>query len=191
MTNFSTDAIDTAATISLILSASLEETGDTFDAYRIARRDIEQWVRKNHKKAWLSSGAYRTAVIFPEFVVKFSREDDRQDALVEEATFIQEYRKSSKYRRHFPLTKVVQVGDAPVLLQQVVSMQRPRDFGETLHYAVEDLAERLGITDMHTQNYGWAGRPGKEYPVFIDVDLRYHDMCGTINSAKKIRSWVV
>jgi hypothetical protein len=187
MTN-TTTALEIAETISLILSASLETAADEFDAYRVARQDVTEWVNVTYPTAKMSSGAYRTAAIFDDFVVKFSKDYYRQPAIVEEAEFIQSMQKSPKYSRHFPTTHVVQVGMAPVLVQQKVDMKKPRGITWDDTYQVERLAEHLGITDMHDENYGWAGKKGKEYPVFIDVDLR-NGRGAPIGS--KARSWFV
>lgn len=183
MTNFSTEAHDIAATVSLILSESLADIAPNdiwAPSYRNACQDIQDHYRRTSTTA---GGAYRHALIFSDFVVKYSLSARRQQALLDEASFIREMRNDEKYARHFPETVVVQVGEVPVLLQERVKMRPVRDWD--IHNEVERLADVLGIHDMHEENYGWAGPKGKEYPVFIDVDLRGN------RTNRKRRSWFV
>ena len=178
-------AAEVASMVSLILSASLEDTECTFDAYRQARHDVETEVKKRFPGVKVASGAYRTALVFDDFIVKFSRDDYRQDAIITEAEFINQLRADEQFGRHFPETYVVQVGDAPVLVQQKVNMSQ-KGVSWDDRYEVERLGERLGIEDVHEGNYGWAGPRGKRYPVFVDVDLRISDA-----GRKPRRSWHV
>lgn len=179
-------AAEVASMVSLILSESLESNADifAFESYRAARHDVETYVKKHFRGVKVASGAYRTAFIFNDFVVKFARDEYRQDAILTEAEFINELRADKKYGRHFPETYVVQVGEAPVLLQQKVDMSH-RDISWDDHDQVERLGTFLGIDDVHEGNYGWAGPKGKQYPVFVDVDLRRQNA----GSRNPIRSW--
>lgn len=173
MMNISNATIDIASTVSLILSASID------NGYYEAIDDIQTTYGESVK---ISSGAYRSTLMLDDAVVKFSLLVTRQKQLLEEAEFIQRMRNDATYGRHFPETYVVQVGEVPVLVQEKVrGVGRLVDWD--LHEEVERLAERLGITDMHEENYGWAGPPRKQYPVFIDVDFR--------GKIEKRRSWFV
>jgi hypothetical protein len=134
-----------------------------------------------------SSGVYRTAFVLDSVVVKMSRDTRRQKMLVKEADFINEMREDEKYARHFPQTEVFKVGNVTLLIQEKVPGVGNGGSGEEMD-AVENLAEHLGITDMHEFNYGWKmGKNGK-YPVFIDVDLRLKR--GRAKDKTK-RSWMV
>jgi hypothetical protein len=72
-----------------------------------------------------------------------------------------------------------------VLVQEKIDMDHTNRW--RLEDDVERLAEHLGIDDIHEGNYGWKGKRGREYPVFIDVDLR----SGRNNTKRKRRSWMV
>lgn len=179
-------ATEIASMVSLILSASLESNGyDTFDDYRQARHDIETEMKRRYPGVKVASGAYRTALVFDDFIVKFSRDDYRQREIITEAEFINDFRADEKYGRHFPETYVVQVGAAPVLVQEKVNMSQ-KGVSWDDRYEVERLGDRLGIEDVHEGNYGWAGPKGKRYPVFVDVDLRK-----TTTRRNPRRSWHV
>lgn len=179
-------AAEVAATVSLILSASLEGNDYfAYEAYRDARHDIEMRMKKQFPGVKVASGAYRTALVFDDFVVKFSRDEYRQTEIRDEADFINYMRESEQYGRHFPETYVVEVGAAPVLVQEKVNMSH-KGISWADRNEVEYLAERLGISDMHEQNYGWKGPKGREYPVFVDVDLRH-----SRGEMPKRRSWHV
>lgn len=162
MKTFSDSSLDIASTVSLVLSASMNDA----DAYYDATEDLVQAFGK--KK--IASGVYRAVIILPDAVVKFSLIHGRQEHLLKEAAYIQKMREDEKYARHFPETRVVRVGAAPVLLQERV--KRIGLISWELHEEVEKLADKFGIDDVHEENYGWAGPKGKEYPVFIDVDFR-------------------
>lgn len=178
-------AAEVAATVSLILSESLESNrAFSYDAYRDARHDIETVMKKNFPNVKVASGAYRTALVFDDFVVKFSRDEYRQTEIRDEADFINYMRNDEKYGRHFPETYVVEIGEAPVLVQEKVNMSHAGISWDD-RAEVDRLAERLGISDMHDQNYGWKGPQGKQYPVFVDVDLRFG------SNTPRLRSWHV
>lgn len=168
-------AADVAATVSLILSASLENNEFfAYEDYRAARHDIELVMKKQFPGVKVASGAYRTALVFNDLVVKFSRDECRQTEIRDEADFINHMRNDEKYGRHFPETYVVDVGSVPVLVQEKVNMSH-KGISWADRTQVEHLANRLGISDMHDGNYGWKGPKGKRYPVFVDVDLRYNN----------------
>lgn len=126
------------------------------------------------------SGAYRTAFIFKDGVIKVSTYGTGLKRLRQEADFIQKMRRSRKFAKHFPDTQVLervkkiggrQVYIAIQLQEPVKNIANYRLVDKWGPYA-EDLGEFLGISDIHSMNYGWAGPKGKEYPVFIDVDFR-------------------
>lgn len=173
MTILSNTTLDIASTVSLVLSSSLESTPSLFqyEAYKVAREDVVDELKSRFPDVRTPSGAYRTALIFDDFVVKFSKDTHRQNAIIDEARFINNMREDEKFARHFPETHVVQVGDAPVLIQQKVNMKH-KGISWEMREEVERLADYLGISDMHEENYGWAGPAHKPYPVFVDVDLR-------------------
>lgn len=150
------------------------------------------WVAREMKKHFrgvkVSSGVYRTAVIFDDYVVKWSRDLSRQRALVNEARFIEKM-KGTKYARHFPDTRVLELGRVFVVVQELIPNVDARAFLK-FEDAVISLGNRLGIDDVHPGNYGWKGPKGREYPVFIDVDLR-HSYGYTSRSPRPRRSWEV
>jgi hypothetical protein len=174
MTILSDTALDIASTVSLVLSSSLESTERLFqyEEYRHAREEVVRKFKSRFPSVRTPSGAYRTALIFDDFVVKFSKDTHRQECITQEAEFITAMREDEKFARHFPETHVVQVGIAPVLIQEKVYMKHAGISWE-MRSEVERLAEYLGISDMHEENYGWAGPAHKPYPVFVDVDLRF------------------
>lgn len=188
MTILSDTALDIASTVSLVLSGSLESTERLFqhEEYRHAREEVVRKLRGRFPGVRTPSGAYRTALIFDDFVVKFSKDTHRQECITQEAEFITAMRADEKFARHFPETHVVQVGVAPVLIQQKVYMKHA-GITWAMRSEVERLAEYLGISDMHEENYGWAGPADKLYPVFVDVDLRFGDS----GRWKNRRSWFV
>lgn len=132
------------------------------------------------------SGAYRIAFILDNVVVKVSQDGRRQKMLVKEADFINKMRKDKQYGRHFPQTEVFTVGTVTLQIQEKVDMSHRRVNWELMD-AVEELANSLGISDMHSGNYGWKDGPNGKYPVFVDVDLRDARRVGR----RKKRSWMV
>lgn len=192
MNSFNVSAFDIASTISLVLSSSIDSyIGDDYapakySDYSDARMDIITTLKAKFPKMKSTSGAYRTALVFDDFVVKFSLDVNRQHAIVEEAHFIDNMREDEKFARHFPETHVVQIGAVPVLVQQKVNMSH-RGITWEMREQVERLADYLGISDMHEENYGWAGPDHKLYPVFVDVDLRDY----TAGRDRHRRSWFV
>ena len=141
------------------------------------------------RKVKIESGAYRTAAIFDNFVIKFSQEDEQLHRLEAEADFIGEMRANPKYARHFPETHFFSIGATAVLIQEKINMKRTRWITPRLEEHARVLGEALGIDDVHTANYGWKGERGEEYPVFIDVDLRLNRAKN--NKPERIRSWMV
>lgn len=131
------------------------------------------------------SGAYRTAFILDNVVVKMSQDSRRQKMLVKEAEFINKMRKDKKYGRHFPQTEVFTVGKVTLQIQEKVNMNHRNTW--EMADEVETLANSLGIEDMHSGNYGWKEGPNGKYPVFVDVDLRDARRAGR----RKKRSWMV
>lgn len=140
------------------------------DKYDVSINGLTRLFKQNGFKAHVGSGAYRYAVILDGGVIKVSNDRFRLNALRSECEFINTMRLDPKFGRHFPETHEVCVGDIPVLVQEKINMRH--DGLWDLHDDVEALAEHLGIEDMHDGNFGWKGAPGREYPVFIDVDLR-------------------
>lgn len=165
--------------------AMLLDSKDEGSSYREHNDRMRTEIKSTNPKVKLSSGMYRTAAVFDKFVVKFAR-DDRHEALRTEAEFIQKMRKHKQFGRHFPETQLIEIGGVSVLIQEKVDMSHRgrRD----LQDAAENLADRLGLDDMHEGNYGWKGPKGKEYPVFVDVDFRYNK---ELPKARKRRSWEV
>lgn len=131
------------------------------------------------------SGAYRTAFILDNVVVKVSQNPRRQKMLVTEADFINKMRKDKQYGRHFPQTEVFTVGKVTLQIQEKVDMNHRNTW--EMADEVETLANSLGIEDMHSGNYGWKDGPNGKYPVFVDVDLRDLRRRGR----RKKRSWMV
>lgn len=170
-----------ATAIAMLLDSKDERQSmrEHIDSVRTAIKDTDPKVK-------LAQGMYRTAAVFDKFVVKFAR-DERQEALKAEAEFITKMRKHRKWGRHFPETHVLEIGGVTVLIQEKVDMSHRgrRDLQES----AENLADRLGLDDMHEGNYGWKGPKGKEFPVYVDVDFRSADR--TIPKARKRRSWEV
>ena len=141
------------------------------------------------KKVYISTGAYRTAAIFDTFVVKYSLESYRHNKLGDEARFIHKMQRNAKYARHFPETHFFNIGSTAVLIPEKINMKRSRRITEAMEVQAVRLGEFLGIDDVHTANYGWKGSTGREYPVFIDVDLRVAKSQAT--QPTKLRSWMV
>ena len=163
---------------------------DSDSNYTAARINAHEEVFDTFKhKARIESGAYRTAVIFDDFVIKYSQETYSIERLEAEASFIGSMRVNPKYARHFPETHFFSIGKTAVLIQEKINMKRSKWITPRLEEHARVLGEALGIDDVHTGNYGWKGERGEEYPVFIDVDLRLN----RTNNGKteRIRSWMV
>lgn len=141
------------------------------------------------RKVKIESGAYRTAVIFDDFVIKYAQDDERVEQLEAEADFISEMRANPKYARHFPETHLFSIGETSVLIQEKINMKRSKWISPRLEEHARMLGEALGIDDVHTGNYGWKGERGEEYPVYIDVDHRVNRT--NASKPERIRSWMV
>lgn len=130
-------------------------------------------------------GAFRIAYVGPTFVMKIQFQGP-SSRLVTEAKYIQKMRKGEA-ARHFPLTQIIKSKNKKMILliQEKVQMSQ---WGKGKFYDhVQDLGDRLGIEDCHGANYGWAGPKGREWPVFVDVDLR----TGRTRKSTRPRSWMM
>ena len=157
--------------------------------YEDSRAETVDALMDTFKNVRIDSGAYRTAAIFNTFVVKFSLESYRHDKLGDEARFIHKMQRNAKYARHFPETHFFNIGKTAVLIQEKINMKRSRHITVAMEEQAVKLGEFLGIDDVHSGNYGWKGLPGREYPVFIDVDLRSAHR--QTEQPTKLRSWMV
>jgi hypothetical protein len=167
--------------------ALLLESGSSYVDGRVNTHDALSDTFK--RKVQIESGAYRTAAIFDDFVIKFSQDEATMHSLADEADFIGEMRANPKYARHFPETHFFTICDTAVLIQEKIDMKRSKWISVRLEEHARALGEALGIDDIHTGNYGWKGKRGEEYPVFIDVDLRLNRT--KAGKAERIRSWMV
>lgn len=172
-TTISAEVFEAAEALALMLEVK----------YDASIQGLQRWFRQAGYKVNIGSGAYRYAVIMDGGVIKIGRGHERFYALRNECAFINEMRNNEKYARHFPETYEITIDTVPVLVQEKIKMGH--DGLWDLHDDVERLATHLGIEDMHDENFGWKGEPGREYPVFIDVDLR-NGFCKF-----KKRSWIV
>jgi hypothetical protein len=164
--------------MNLALTTAMYTDGWDYDpwynesSFSSAVKQLRKVVREVYPKAKVKHGVYRTAVVLKDWVLKVSH-CRQSNALLNEARFIASMRSTPKFRKHFPKTFVVRFGKghAVVIQERIVVMP---DSKLSFRYlgAVEDFAAQFGITDMHEENFGWAGPTGKEYPVFVDVDSR-------------------
>lgn len=174
---------------SLEIASAIVVLLDCENDYDDCRTQTVDALMDTFKNFQITSGAYRTAVIFDTFVVKYSLESYRHNKLGDEARFIHKMQRNAKYARHFPETHFFNIGLTAVLIQEKINMKRSRQITEAMEVQAVRLGEFLGIDDVHTANYGWKGSPGREYPVFIDVDLRVAKPQAT--QPTKLRSWMV
>lgn len=174
---------------SLEIASAVAVLLDSRMNYEDSRAETVDALVNTFKNVRISSGAYRTAAIFDTFVVKFSQDSYRHDKLGDEARFIHKMQRNAKYARHFPETHFFNIGTTAVLIQEKINMKRSRRITATMEEQAGKLGKFLGIDDVHTDNYGWKGSPGREYPVFIDVDLRTDRRHA--DQPTKIRSWMV
>lgn len=138
--------------------------------YSVSFNTLSRMFKQAGLKVRIGSGAYRYAVIMDGGVIKVSNDSCRLNAIRTECEFISKMRNDPKYGRHFPETHLVEIGTIPVQVQERISLDHTGKW--SLQEEVEKLGRHLGIEDIHDENYGWKGEPGREYPVFIDVDLR-------------------
>jgi hypothetical protein len=128
-------------------------------------------------------GQFRTAFVTSKLVFKVQRQRSDDSSLTAEFRFI-ERQKKTVLARHFPLTMME---GRLVMMQERI---KQIDVAKLRHLNddVGALAEYLSIEDVHGQNFGWSGPPGREWPVFIDLDFR---IGRTRGRKKKIRSWML
>lgn len=186
---FSDQIISTATSVATQLNS---REPSTVSSYWTPYFDVSQKILdsfRDMKGYKVGGGMYRYTIIAPDAVIKFSQGEHRQTDIAKETRFIRRMIKHPKYGRHFPQTKLVKVGNIFVQVQEKVDMGKKR---MKKRYAgkVEMLAKMLGIDDMHTENWGWKGEPGKEYPVFIDVDFRTRTRISLKADVPK-RSWEI
>lgn len=187
ITPLSNEAFEVAATIGMLRDTYHFERDMWGDCPSHDEKVLRTVIKNSLSPKKVSSGCYRTAVIFDTIVVKYPR-DGRIREMRAEYEYIQRMMET-EYARHFPLTQYVEIGDTAVLIQEKINMSH-RGISWELQSAAEDLAERhLGIYDMHQQNYGWKGPKGREWPVFVDVDLR--NAGASIRNRPPRRSWMV
>lgn len=165
------------------------------EMYAARVHELDDCFRSQLVKSKVRSGAYRTAVLMKGGVIKVSRSKDRQSDLVTEFRFIEQMRNDPKVARHFPETHLIQLLGVTLLVQERVARVRNIDNDDgrdgPFDAEVELLAESLGISDMHCENFGWAGPRGREWPVFIDVDMRNEHGATWTSTAPKVRSWMI
>lgn len=144
---------------------------------------LEGAAKELHIRGRVDNGEFRTAFITKDFVFKVQRKADKDSKLSAEARFIAKMKQSRILARHFPLT--VMIGHTMMMQERVRNVD-----SKTLYRYNEDvgeLADFLGIDDAHSQNFGWAGPKGREWPVFIDMDFRLGSKRGR---KKRQRSWM-
>lgn len=179
--------VPTALTVAMMLD-SITECPHEYRHDSAPRGWVARELKKHFRNIHVTNGVYRTAVVFDDHVIKWSRDLSRQEALKDEARFIRKMRKT-KFARHFPRTRLVTLGEVVVMIQERVPNVDNSRFAFLID-AVIDLGAKLGIDDVHGGNFGWRGRKGKEYPVFIDVDIR-HNSDYITTSPRTRRSWEV
>jgi hypothetical protein len=121
-----------------------------------------------YPKAKFSYGLYRGVLIFPRFVLKFSLWPTRNTRLMREYNLIRLI-KAGVHSKHVPETVFVEENGIPYLVQEKIAGVGAKTTGDEWVDVIE-LAEALNITDAHGGNYGWVGKRGNRYPVFIDLD---------------------
>lgn len=157
--------------------------------YMSFEEDIKDFIRSQGARNFnLGSGCYRTAIVLKGGVIKISQDMRRQSKLIDEAEFINRMRQNVRWGRHFPETHVVDIGNVVVLVQERVNMSHDNVTLRMVR-AAERLGGRLGISDVHDENFGWKGPKGHEYPVFIDVDFRTNE--SSVTDSPPPRSWMI
>ena len=185
------EAYNNAASIAMLLDSYSNGRRRAWDYTIAASRQgtVANEVKREFRTVRVGAGVYRCAAIFDTYVIKWSQMADRQEELYEEAMFIQKMRTHKTYGRHFPETYCFEFDGIYMLVQEKVNMKQTRTLRK-YHDAVERLATELGIGDMHSGNFGWAGRKGREYPVFVDMDFR-HEYITYPTARPPRRSWEI
>lgn len=132
----------------------------------------------------VASGSFRSAFIFPRFVIKVAQRVDRMSSLRHEYEFITKMRRKPSLAKYFPETYLIDLGDVAVLVQERVNTSHRRK--NTRLASI--MGEVLGLDDMHEGNFGWKRSGGEEHPVFIDVEFR-HDHRKLPRRRRPIREW--
>ena len=155
-------------------------------SFSLAIKQLRKVVREVYPTAKVKHGMNRTAVVLKDWVLKVSHCRQSND-LLNEARFIASMRSTPKFRKHFPKTFVVRFGKGhAVVIQERIAVMPDNDLSDRYYGAVEAFADQFGISDMHQENFGWAGPRGKEYPVLIDVDARGPSAA----AAEELQPWV-
>lgn len=87
--------------------------------------------------------------------------------LKKDIQFIRRYRRT-RFRIHFPYTVFVGRDRLGFQVQRTVRLNHGH---QRYTSEVKNLGRFLGIDDVRSCNFGWHGPKGKEWPVFIDVNL--------------------
>jgi hypothetical protein len=157
-----------------------------FDSYTRWSLALTKICRERGMKGKLSAGEFRMAFVTDRMVIKLAYNSGK-NRLIKEAEYIQKMRRGDA-SRHFPLTQIIFSKNKKIvlLIQERIDMRQGARWILADH--VRDLGHTLGIEDVHSGNYGWAGPKHREWPVFIDVDFRRSGRRGTPN---RHRSWMV
>lgn len=150
------------------------------------RKELRNILADRNLNFKIDSGAYRTAIILPNGVIKVPHHIDAIKSTVVEAKLFHAIRKNRAIALHFPHTEVIHSYGMPVVIQervpfvavQEVDTDHPlagTDLAEAdfhpAHIAVERFAHRLGLGDAHLGNYGWRTNSKGLYPVFFDCEV--------------------
>jgi hypothetical protein len=182
---------------------SLSDDRQDWDEYEYEQRSglknrVQKFLkRKKIRGAKFKSGVFRLAVILPFAVLKLPIKSESVERFPEEATFIKRMRSTVKYKRHFPVTRLVvnahnSIMNRYCLVQEVIKMNKKEDYQMNkterfFHDESQRLAGRLGLGDMHEWNYGWKGDKNKKYPVYVDCE--FCDSTAT-SEGMALRSWM-
>jgi hypothetical protein len=124
------------------------------------------------------SGAFRSTLLFPEYVIKVPHEEVAVKSTILEARIYKTARANPRIAKHFPNTHLMCRDGIPVLVQErvpYVATEHPLQDINTedhpLHRLVALYAKEIGIGDIHLGNYGWKRGRTRHYPVFFDCEL--------------------
>jgi len=190
------------------LLSYLNERADLQESYgaQWMRNHIRTFLRKRGiEKPIFRNGVYRMVAITPRVVFKLRLNncqwDNPEPRMLSEVKYIRKKSRSKRYARHFPAVELVHSQDADAAwtvcqimerlpIPKYTSSQRMTARQTALHNEVRELAERLGLGDIHTGNYTWVGPRGRKYPVFLDCEMIDGTFGATDGRVTK-RSWMV
>lgn len=113
------------------------------------------------------TGASKSTIALPNYVIKFSRWSDTKDIQKE----LKGYKRyiGTWAQKYVTETHKVTCLGIPFLIQERVQLI-PLKLYKNKYMKLREWSKHLGYDDLHDENIGWKEENGKKYPVLFDLE---------------------